>query len=343
MISVLSPAGSSLPNETFSYDGAGNQIGSGQTYDAANRLLSDARYDYTYDGEGNQTGRTERATGQVTSFAWNALHQMTSATLPDGTTVTYRYDALGRRVEQSTPAGTTRYVNLGANVVAEYDGASTLRASYLTTLGNGELPGTPLETTVGSTRTFPLLDGVGSVTAFTDSSGAVSSAFSYTAYGSPVGSSSGTYAYGTYGYDSATGLYFARARYYDPASGRFLSEDPMRGANAYLYADATPVLRFDPTGKAPVVERAWQKVVSTGESMYLRYVGGPAVQTKLAFKWGTGRVWGIAGILWILAVLFDLATGGPGIPSSPVPDPTPMPPPPPGPTPCPQTCAGPAS
>jgi RHS repeat-associated protein len=134
-------------------------------------------------------------------------------------------------------------------VIAEYDATNVLRASYLTTLGYGDLPGSPLELKAGGSTSYPLLDGVGSVTAFTDSSGAVSSAFAYTAYGVPVGSSSGTYAYGTYGYDSATGLYYARARYYDPASGRFLGEDPVTHPNLYQYAISTPLNRGDPSGR----------------------------------------------------------------------------------------------
>jgi RHS repeat-associated protein len=292
--------------------------------------LDAPHYDYAYDGEGNQFRKTERSSGAITTYTWNALHQMTSATLPDGTLVTYRYDALGRRVEQSTPAGTTRYVNLGANVVAEYDGANTLRASYLTTLGNGELPGTPLEATVGPARTYPLLDGVGSVTAFTDSTGAVSSAFSYTAYGVPVGASSGTYAYGTYGYDSATGLYYARARYYDPASGRFLGEDPLLRAE-YHYGDSDPTNRSDPSGQMPMVERAWQTVVTFAERMVFDYVPGPPLPTKQSFPWGKGLGWKIAGFFVIATILIDAAMSGgaqkpaPPQPPEPLP-PTPQPP-----------------
>jgi RHS repeat-associated protein/uncharacterized repeat protein (TIGR01451 family) len=253
LISVLAPSGSSVPNETFSYDGSGNQIGAGQTYDAANRLLFDAKYDYAYDGEGNLTSKTDRASGAITRYVWNTLHEMTSTTLPDGTVVSYRYDALGRRIEESTPSGATRFVNLGANVVAEYDGGNTLQATYLATLGSGDLPGVPLETSVGSTMSYPLLDQVGSVTGSTDQTGSLST-FSYTAYGRPVGASSGTYAYGTYGYDSATGLYYARARYYDPNSGRFLSEDSVPSGNGYPYAVDSPASASDPSGRCALVE-----------------------------------------------------------------------------------------
>jgi RHS repeat-associated protein len=101
-------------------------------------------------------------------------------------------------------------------VVAEYDATNVLRASYLTTLGYGDLPGSPLELKAGGSTSYPLLDGVGSVTAF---------------------------------YDSATGLYYARARYYDPASGRFLGEDPVTHPNLYQYAISTPLNRGDPSGR----------------------------------------------------------------------------------------------
>ena len=52
-------------------------------------------------------------------------------------------------------------------------------------------------------------------------------------------------------FDSETALYNYRARYYDPTSGRFLSEDPMQfaaGVNFYTYAGNRPVLSKDPFG-----------------------------------------------------------------------------------------------
>jgi RHS repeat-associated protein len=282
LISVLAPAGSSLPNETFTYDPAGNQTNNGQTYDAANRLRSDAKYDYTYDNEGNQTSRTERATSTVTTYTWNSLHQMTSAKLPDGSVVTYRYDAIGRRVEQSSAAGTTRYVNLGANVVAEYDGANAIRASYVTTLGSGNLPGVPLETNVGGTATYPLLDGASSVTGTTNAAGTLTS-FSYTAYGTPVGASSGTYSYGTYGYDSATGLYYARARYYDPENGRFLSEDARAGVQQYGYSDADPQNLYDPSGAEALTESSFLYDMASSAAW-----GGILAEAHITAKWVFG-------------------------------------------------------
>jgi len=51
--------------------------------------------------------------------------------------------------------------------------------------------------------------------------------------------------------DAETGLYYYRARYYDPGAGRFLSEDPLRfrvGINHYRYVRNNPVNLTDPTG-----------------------------------------------------------------------------------------------
>lgn len=60
-----------------------------------------------------------------------------------------------------------------------------------------------------------------------------------------------THSYTASEFDSESGLYYYRARYYDPSSGRFLSEDPIQfgaGPNFYLYVGNNPINRFDPLG-----------------------------------------------------------------------------------------------
>jgi RHS repeat-associated protein len=56
--------------------------------------------------------------------------------------------------------------------------------------------------------------------------------------------------------EDETGLVYMRARYYEPTTGRFISEDPARdGVNWYLYADGNPVNRVDSSGRSQESDR----------------------------------------------------------------------------------------
>jgi RHS repeat-associated protein len=62
-------------------------------------------------------------------------------------------------------------------------------------------------------------------------------------------------------YDSDLGLYYLRARYFNPATGRFMSRDPEDGKvndpaslHKFLYANGDPVNGWDPSGRADVLE-----------------------------------------------------------------------------------------
>jgi RHS repeat-associated protein len=83
------------------------------------------------------------------------------------------------------------------------------------------------QTRNGSTS-FYLQDGQGSTRALTNSAGAVTDIYSYTAYGeiyNPTGTTENNYLYTGQQFDQSTGLYSLRARFYNPSWGRFLSQD----------------------------------------------------------------------------------------------------------------------
>lgn len=100
-------------------------------------------------------------------------------------------------------------------------------------------------------------DGLGSVTELTNSTGAVAKAYAYDAYGNIL-ESSGTvnqsYTYTGRELDSETGLYYYRARYYDPTTGRFSQKDLIGfvsgDLNLYRYVFNRPLALRDPSGFA---------------------------------------------------------------------------------------------
>ena len=116
--------------------------------------------------------------------------------------------------------------------------------------------------TTGSTTSYPLADGLGSTAALTDSSGTVTATYKYDVFGavrSSTGTGSTDFRFAGQQDDPALGYQYLRARYYDPAIGRFISKDAFGGfrggpqsQNSYAYALNSPVTHIDPTGNAAV-------------------------------------------------------------------------------------------
>ena len=85
--------------------------------------------------------------------------------------------------------------------------------------------------------------------------------YEYDAFGNAVnktGATPNNYLYRGEQYDPDLGLYYLRARYYNPATGRFLSVDPLadEGQRRYEYAAADPVDGIDPNGSEAYIEYA---------------------------------------------------------------------------------------
>jgi RHS repeat-associated protein len=109
------------------------------------------------------------------------------------------------------------------------------------------------------TPSFYGYDGRGTVRHLTNLSGTVTDTYEYDAFGyllTSTGTTPSTYLYRGEQYDANLGLYYLRARYYNPATGRFLGRDPEDGnskdpssLHKYLYAGGDPVNWIDPTGR----------------------------------------------------------------------------------------------
>jgi len=257
-----------VPDETFTYDPAKNRISrDGQAVDstigAGNRLAEDALYTYVYDANGNTETRTRKSTGAVTVYTWDSEDRLTRIDFPDLTYAAYRYDGFDRRIEKDDNGVVTRYVYDGANILFEYDGANALLARYTHAPGVDqplamERDGDSDELFAANERFYYLQDGGNSVTDLTDQFGAVVRAYVYDSFGGiaqEMGVLVNPYTYTGREFDGESGLYFYRARYYHPESGRFLSEDPIgfqgSGVNFYAYVGNNPINFTDPSGLKP--------------------------------------------------------------------------------------------
>jgi RHS repeat-associated protein len=184
--------------------------------------------------------------------------------MPNTTTATMSYDAADQRTGKSGGAqGGYLTMSLeGSHVEAVYGCGGTLSEKYLRGSTTDELvAGFILE---GTNKPLPKLyrqDHIGGISAITDHKGGVMQSFTYSAFGQVQRAAGGGIARLKYTGrdDDETGLYYYRARYYDPRIGRFISEDPMGyGAgdvSFYAYANNNPVNGNDPSGNEPVITR----------------------------------------------------------------------------------------
>jgi RHS repeat-associated protein len=239
--------------EWFNYDKVGNRTASylaaSYTVNSSNQLTADSNASYTYDNNGNTLTKTVGT--DVTTYGWDLENRLTSVQLPNGGgTVSYKYDPFGRRICRSGPSGTTIWNYDGPNIIEERDGTGTLVARYTQGAGIDE----PLAMLRGGSTYNYEQDGLGSVTSLTGVSGSVAESYTYDSYGKVL--AGGTTVVNPFRYtgrewDGDAGIYYYRARYYEPTLGKFLSEDTLRfvaGQNFFAYVDNSPARFRDSSG-----------------------------------------------------------------------------------------------
>jgi RHS repeat-associated protein len=116
----------------------------------------------------------------------------------------------------------------------------------------------PLEQIASGSNTalYLLTDQLGSVRALTDSKGQVVATYTYSAYGlmtATTGTASTPLRFAGQYLDAESGLYYLRARSYDPTTAQFMTRDPLvlLTKQPYVYAHDNPLNRTDPSGLAP--------------------------------------------------------------------------------------------
>ena len=248
---LLSPTAPGLPPETSGTD----------DYDFENRLIVRHRADgssvnLAYDADGNRTGKTIiDSLGSIlrwTTWLVDTNNLTGYAQVVEERTVAYGPSPIADRLQVYT---------YGSDLISQ-----TVHSSSTST----------------SDLNYFSYDGHGSVRELTDASGAITDRYDYDAFGNlirfeqrnaatgqfeslspldPRLSSRNTYLYCGEQWDPDLGLYFLRARFMNPDSGRFWNMDTYEGSasdpvtlHKYLYASSNPVMFVDPSGQITLYE-----------------------------------------------------------------------------------------
>jgi RHS repeat-associated protein len=254
------PDGTSI---TYVYNAAGDRTevltnGTPTNYssNADNEITQVGSTTYTYDPNGNL--RTVTDSSGTTTYTYNDLNQLVSIANPDGSVQTFQYSPLGFMVGASTTSGgTTSQTNYLVDptgmgkVVAAYNGSGSLIAHYNYGLGL-------VSQTGPSGAGYYDFDVSGNTVGITESNGAYVNQYSYLPFGETTTVSAAlpnpfTFAGQLGVMQIAPNLFSMRARNYTPATGQFLSNDPLglRGGDTDLrrYVNNSPVVNTDPTGQ----------------------------------------------------------------------------------------------
>ncbi|MEW6746192.1 MAG: RHS repeat-associated core domain-containing protein [Planctomycetota bacterium] len=243
-----------------------------------------------YDANGNLIDID--TSGQVEMFSWNYNNRLVGyQNLSTGVSATYRYDALGRRIERSVTDGTTQTTRYSYDLnrfCEEYDEGAGIQASYVYGLYVDEV----LTMQRGGMDYYYLADDLHNVTVVTDAVGTPLERYEYGVYGKPkcfdgagtpiAGSAIGNpYLFTGRQYDPETELYYYRSRYLDPAAGRFISRDAIgmwgdgeNVDNGYTYAGNNPWSAVDPY--------TWIRATTTGSGPERRTIDGGSVSSSVA-------------------------------------------------------------
>ncbi|HEX5030250.1 MAG TPA: RHS repeat-associated core domain-containing protein [Candidatus Eisenbacteria bacterium] len=290
---VTTPSGQSAQTSNYSTNSLNEYTsvgGTSQSSDANGNLTDNGTYLFLYDYKNHIVQVKLKSSGSVIA--------------------SYRYDALGRRVEKNASGTLERFVLSGLRVVSTFDGTDGWRQNLVWSDGIDDIQ--MLEqadvldydsdgNTTEITRSFYHRNALGSVMEITDMNQAGVVSYRYDPYGKVAITRAGVpqssdplgnhWTFTGRFLDEEAGLLYYRARYYDPATGRFMQRDPygmVAGPTPYTYARDQPTASIDPLGLWPIRYRG--TLPSLADHPHLFVVMDP-IEVATNANWSWDDVW----------------------------------------------------
>ena len=240
-----------LGTRTYEMNSLRGIAGRSLSYNAEDQIVSVGSTTYQFDTDGFLSRKTDGSS--ITTYNYSSGGELLSTALPDGRTIAYVYDPLGRRIAKKINGVILeKYLWSGlTQLLAVYDGSDNLvmRFEY----ADGRVPNVM---TKGGQTYYLTYDQVGSLRAVANSTGSVVKRIDYDSFGNIIADSAPTFVvpFGFAGglHDRDIDLVHFGFRDYDPATGRWTAKDPISFAGGdvdlYGYVLNDPVNLVDPTG-----------------------------------------------------------------------------------------------
>jgi RHS repeat-associated protein len=249
---------------SYEYDENGNRIKKNSTingatqsetysYNAANQLIEVNGTPIQNDTNGNIVNDGEN------EYTYNEENKLVSVrNLNNNKFVSFSYDFQGKRSGMEIDGNGKYYYYDGDNITLETDGVNII-AEYF-----WSKDGKPVAMSRNNVMYYYHLNSHGDVEFITDGNANEVARYEYDAWGNIL-SQSGSLAdvnpirYAGYYFDNSTNLYYLGQRYYNPKTGRFITQDIWYGEdnqpntkNKYTYGNNNPVFFVDPNGQFAV-------------------------------------------------------------------------------------------
>jgi RHS repeat-associated protein len=296
----LTSASNGYGSVSFSYDAAGNRIqkllnGNLEvyTYLLYDKLATAGEWSFTYDGNGNTLSKISDTDEWL--YQYDGADRLTEVKRNSEIVGVNTYNGNGQRIKKvewnpdSQQYETIVYLYSQGNIYFEKNLTTGLDALYI--YG----PTGKIAKKVGEEIMYYHTDHLGSTRLVTDTTGNPITAVEYYPFGEPeITGEKERYVFTGQETDS-TGLYYYKARYYDPEIGRFLTQDTWKGnykrpqtLNKYVYCMNNPLRYADPTGNGPTGDPEMDTILnSLKELKYDNQDNDENLQNKSdAFKTG---------------------------------------------------------